>query len=223
MFDGKKAVIFDLDGTLIDSMGIWGKLDRELVEKRGHECPDDFEETISRMTPFQLYNYIAKKYGPPGETAEDVLNDLQDLITHKIVNVCPEKNRSWDFVRYCHSKGMKLGIASNNDKSTIYQLLEKQGVRDLFSTVRTSSEVPRTKPAPDVYLLAARDLGVNPKECLVFEDLPAGIQAGKSAGMTVCAVQDSYSDDWDDLKRSLADYYSSSYEDLLNGKYEKLK
>ena len=223
MFDGKEAVIFDLDGTLIDSMYIWDKIDQEIIEARGHKFPDDFFDVISNMRAVQIYDYIAKKYGRPGETGDDIRRELQQLVTHKIVNVCKEKPHSWDFVRFCAKKGLKLGIASNNEKQTILKLLEKQGVKELFSTVRTSADVPRSKPYPDIYLLAAKDLGVLPAKCLVFEDLPAGISAGKSAGMTVCAVQDSFSDDYDDLKRQLADYYTSSYEDVMNGKYETLK
>ena len=110
MFDGKKAVIFDLDGTLIDSMWIWDQLDREIIESRGHTFPPDFYQKVAGMG-ISFYAYIAKKYGLPGETDEDIRNEYQKLITHKIVNVCPEKPRSWDFVRYCHSRGMKLGIA----------------------------------------------------------------------------------------------------------------
>lgn len=78
------------------------------------------------------------------------------------------------------------------------------------------------KPAPDVYLEAARRLGVPAEKCIVFEDIPVGIQAGKSAGMRTCAIRDDYSQSQDGEKRRLADYYIESYAQALDGSYEKL-
>ena len=78
------------------------------------------------------------------------------------------------------------------------------------------------KPAPDIYLLVAETLGVKPEDCLVFEDVPMGILAGKNAGMKVCAVDDPFSRPQEDKKRELADYYIMDYEDIKNNTYEVL-
>lgn len=86
----------------------------------------------------------------------------------------------------------------------------------------TCCEVQKGKPEPDVYLEVARRLGVHPEECLVFEDIPAGILAGKAAHMTACAVYDDYSVRYDEEKRSLADYYIHSYDEVLDGTFEVL-
>ena len=86
----------------------------------------------------------------------------------------------------------------------------------------TSCEVSRGKPAPDVYLEAARRLAATPRQCLVFEDVPMGIRAGKNAGMQVCAVEDAFSAKQESEKRRLADYYISDYEQILNHTYEVL-
>ena len=86
-----------------------------------------------------------------------------------------------------------LGIASSNSRELIAACLRSNHVADFFDSITISCDVPKGKPAPDVYLLAARTLGVRPEECLVFEDIPEGIQAGKNAGMKVCAVEDAFS------------------------------
>ena len=80
-----------------------------------------------------------------------------------------------------------------------------------------------SKPAPDVYLAAAKDLNVSPENCLVFEDVPMGILAGKNAGMKVCAVEDSYSKEQMEQKKKLADYYIKDYDEVLNQTFEVLK
>ena len=80
-----------------------------------------------------------------------------------------------------------------------------------------------SKPAPDVYLAAAKSLNVSPENCLVFEDVPMGILAGKNAGMKVCAVEDSYSKEQMEQKKKLADYYIKDYDEVLNQTFEVLK
>ena len=91
-----------------------------------------------------------------------------------------------------------------------------------FDVVRTACEVAKGKPAPDVYLLVAKELGVEPARCLVFEDVPMGILAGKNAGMKVCAVDDECSRPQEGRKRELADYYIYQYDDIRNETYEVL-
>ena len=93
---------------------------------------------------------------------------------------------------------------------------------DYMDAFLTANEVTRGKPAPDVYLAVAEKLGLEPKDCLVFEDIPAGIQAGLSAGMRVCAVEDAYSARLMQQKKSLAHYYITSYDEVLDHTYEVL-
>ena len=93
---------------------------------------------------------------------------------------------------------------------------------DYIQEIVTACEVERGKPAPDVYLEAARRLCAEPGNCLVFEDVPMGIRAGKNAGMQVCAVEDPFSSQQVQEKRRLADYYISNYEQVLNCSYEVL-
>ncbi len=100
--------------------------------------------------------------------------------------------------------------------------MESNGLGKYIQVVRTACDVAKGKPAPDIYLKVAEDLGVDSENCLVFEDVPMGILAGKNAGMPVCAVEDSHSQNQTEEKRRFADYYINSFHDIFNGTYEIL-
>jgi 16S rRNA pseudouridine516 synthase len=108
-----------------------------------------------------------------------------------------------------------MGIASSNSIDMISAVLDSRGIRDYFDAITTGCEVEHGKPAPDVYLKTAQKLGIAPENCLVFEDIPAGIRAGAAAGMITCAVEDEHSAWIRAEKISLADYYIRDYEELL--------
>ena len=97
------------------------------------------------------------------------------------------------FLEFLKQEQILMGIATSNAKELALAALDALQIREYFSSVRTGCEVKKGKPAPDVYLKVAEDLGVQPEECLVFEDVPKGIEAGRNAGMTVCAVDDAFS------------------------------
>ena len=119
-----------------------------------------------------------------------------------------------EFLDYCRSQGIKLGIATSNSREIVDMVMEARGVADYFSCITTACEAKKGKPAPDVYLLTAQQLSVDPKNCLVFEDIVFVIQAGKAAGMEVCAVDDAYSAYQEAEKRSLADYYIKDFREI---------
>jgi beta-phosphoglucomutase-like phosphatase (HAD superfamily) len=118
--------------------------------------------------------------------------------------------------------GIKLGISSSNSIELVIATLEALNVRHFFKAVHTSCEVKSGKPCPDVYLLSAADLNVSPEKCLVFEDVPMGIMAGKNAGMRVCAIDDEFSRNQEATKRELADFYIKDYNDIIKSTYEVL-
>ncbi|EJW99957.1 haloacid dehalogenase, IA family protein, partial [gut metagenome] len=127
-----------------------------------------------------------------------------------------------NFLAYLKEREIKMGVASSNDRALIDATLSCHGILDYFSTIVTACEVCAGKPAPDVYLEAAKRLEVQPEECLVFEDIAMGLRAGKSAGMKTCAVKDDYSLSQDVEKRKIADYYIETYDQILDHTYEEL-
>ena len=127
------------------------------------------------------------------------------------------------FLREMKQRGMRMGIATSNDRGQLDAAAYAHGLYDYIDEVLTANEVARGKPAPDVFLAVSEKLGILPQECLVFEDVPQGIRAGLAAGMKVCAVSDRYSQAQQEEKRALAHYYIDSYEQVLSGTFERLK
>ena len=121
-----------------------------------------------------------------------------------------------------HKEGKKLGIATSNTRVLAEGTLENNKILGFIDSMWTSDEAKAGKPSPEVYLRVAKSLGVEPERCLVFEDVPKGILAGKNAGMKVCAVEDPFSKPQEALKRELADYYIQDFDDIKNHTYEVL-
>jgi HAD superfamily hydrolase (TIGR01509 family) len=126
------------------------------------------------------------------------------------------KEGALDLLKYLKRNHMKAGIATSNSRELVDLVIAKLGIKDYFQTIRTSCEVERGKPSPDIYLLVSKDLGVSAEHCLVFEDVPAGVLAGKNAGMRVCGVFDPFSEADKELIMEQADYYIHSFHELLD-------
>ena len=126
-----------------------------------------------------------------------------------------------EFLEFLKQEQILMGIATSNAKELALAALDALQIWEYFSSVRTGCEVKKGKPAPDVYLKVAEDLGVQPEECLVFEDVPKGIEAGRNAGMTVCAVDDAFSASDEKEKKEKADYFIRSYDEIQAKTYER--
>lgn len=208
------AVIFDLDGTLVDSMWIWTKIDIEYLGRFGISCPEDLQSAIEGMSFSETAAYFKKRFAIP-DSIEKIKADWNEMTREKYKNEVPLKPGAADFLKKCRSRGMRLGIATSNSTELVSEAAQSLGVRDYFDVIMTACEVSRGKPAPDIYLAVAERLSVSPARCLVFEDIAPGIQAGLAAGMKVCAVEDAYSLQKKQEKQELADYYIHDYRELL--------
>ncbi|MFR3727486.1 HAD family hydrolase [Lacrimispora sp.] len=215
MLNGKKAVIFDLDGTLVDSMWMWKTIDIEFLESRGMECPDDLQKEIEGMSFSETAFYFKERFKLK-ESLEEIKEIWVGMSIEKYRNEVPLKPGAKTFLEYIAKNGLKAGIATSNGRQMVDAVIESLHIGQYFQVVATSCEVAAGKPAPDIYLKVAEELSVSPSHCLVFEDVPAGILAGKRAGMTVCAVDDEFSREMEEEKRQLADYYISDYYQILN-------
>ena len=209
-----KAVLFDLDGTLVDSMWIWEKIDIEYLGGFGIELPDDLQSCIEGMSFSETAEYMKKRFFIP-DSVEEMKNTWNRMAWEKYTKEVPLKKGAYEFLQYCKEHGIKLGIATSNSKELVSAVLEALDVYGLFTAIVTGCEVERGKPWPDVYLEAARRCNVSPGNCLVFEDIIPGIMSGKAAGMRVCAIEDAYSEHQKDIKIEKADYYIRDYRDIL--------
>lgn len=211
-----KAVIFDLDGTLVDSMWMWKAIDVEYLARFGLTCPDDLQKEIEGMSFSETALYFKERF-QLRETLDEIKDAWIQMSIEKYRREVALKPGARAFLEYISGQGLAAGIATSNGIAMVDAVLDALDIRRYFKVVATACEVAAGKPAPDIYLSVADRLQVAPEDCIVFEDVPAGIRAGKSAGMTVFAVEDDFSLDMKEEKERLADYYIRDYFELLDG------
>lgn len=208
----KKAVIFDLDGTLVDSMWMWHAIDVEYLGRYGYRCPPMLQREIEGMSFSETAVYFKETFHIP-DSLEAIKASWIDMSIEKYRSEVPPKKGAVRFLQYLRGRGIRMGIATSNGRDMVDAVLNALGIADYFQVVVTGCEVAAGKPAPDIYLRAAERLQTDPRDCMVFEDVTAGILSGTAAGMTVCAVEDAHSAWMRNEKIRLADFYIEDYED----------
>lgn len=211
--NNKKAVIFDMDGTLIDSMWVWAAIDKEFLGKRGFICTPEIQHDVEGMSFHETARYFKERFHLP-EDLQTIMDTWNDMAYDKYEHEVMLKPGVREFLEYLRKKNIKMGISTSNAPKLVHLCLRALGIDDYFGAVTTAAEISQGKPNPDIYLLTAKKLDVNPCDCLVFEDVPNGILAGKRAGMEVCAVDDETSRHLNDQKKGLADYFINSFTEL---------
>ena len=215
MLKNIEAIIFDVDGTIADSMWMWKQIDIEYLERFGISLPSDLQKNIEGKSFKETAIYFKERFLIP-DSIDTMMADWNEMAAHKYQYEIPLKKGVLEFIKQCKEKGILLGIATSNSVELLTYLLKAHKLENEFDVIITGSDGLKGKPAPDMYLEAAKRLKVEPKKCLVFEDIIPGILAGKRAGMKVCAIEDAYSKDVLSEKKKEADYYIDSFEELLD-------
>lgn len=208
-----EALIFDLDGTLIDSMWIWKEIDREYLSRFNIETPPDIQLQIEGKGFTETAVYFKERFLLTDDV-ETIKRHWNELAWEKYTTQVQMKPGVVDFLHYAKKKNFKMGIATSNSVELARRVADVHGLHDFFTVIKTSCDVKRGKPAPDVYHMVAAELQTAPERCLVFEDIIAGIMAGKAAGMTVCGVDDEYSAWQREDKIRLCNYYICHYDEI---------
>lgn len=214
MLTNIKACLFDMDGTLLNSMHIWKDIDIEFLARFGHELPPTLQREIEGKSFRETAVYIKDKFQIP-LSIEEIMNIWNEMAFQKYSKEIFFKDGAFEFIKMLKEKGIRTAICTSNSRELVNAVAEHLGFMSYFDTVITSCEVGAGKPAPDIYLEAAKRVGAEPEFCLVFEDIVTGLMAGKRAGMKLCAVEDEYSADQKEAKKAMADYYVEDYLDLL--------
>ena len=185
-----EAVVFDLDGVLLDSEEIWDRAREELAHERGGRWHDQAQRDMMGMSSTEWSRYMADVIGlpePPEEINREVVHRLTELYREEL----PAIPGAREAVERLAAR-WPLGLASSSNRELIDLVLELLGVQHLFTATVSSEEVARGKPAPDVYLEAARRLGVDPATAAAVEDSQNGILSAKAAGMRVIAIPNAH-------------------------------
>ena len=181
-----EAVVFDMDGVLIDSEPVWERVRRKLVADRGGQWAQDAQDRLMGMSTAEWSAYMSEDLGmrlPPRQVAELVIA----AVAAEYRAYLPLLPGAVEAVRELSAR-WPLAIASSAPKSLIEAVLDDSGLRSAFSAAVSSEEVPHGKPAPDVYLAAAERLGVPPTACAAVEDSANGLRSAAAAGLAVIAV-----------------------------------
>ena len=180
------AVIFDLDGVLVDSESVWDSVREQLTRESGGRWHDHAQRDMMGMSSLEWSRYMHETMGvpmPPDEISRLVVARLEDRYRRDL----PLLPGAVETVRDL-AGAWPLGLASSSNRPIIDLVLDLTSLTDCFAATVSSEEVERGKPAPDVYLEAARRLDVEPAACAAIEDSTNGIRAGKAAGMLVAVV-----------------------------------
>jgi HAD superfamily hydrolase (TIGR01509 family) len=181
-----EAVVFDLDGVLLDSEHVWDEARQQLARERGGRWTENASRDMMGMSSLEWSRYMRQTIGvadPPEQISAEVVRRLQKIYREDLPLFAGAREAVERLAR-----GWPLGLASSSNRELIDLVLALSGLAPLFRATVSSEEVAGGKPAPDVYLEAARRLGVPAARCTAVEDSENGIRSAKAAGMRVLAI-----------------------------------
>jgi HAD superfamily hydrolase (TIGR01509 family) len=182
-----EAVVFDMDGVLIDSEPVWERVRRRFVADCGGRWAADAQDRMMGMSTGEWSAYLAADFGISGLTAQQAAAEVIAAMAVEYSGHLPLLPGAVDAVRSLAGR-WPLGVASSSPRSLIETVLDTAELASAFAAVVSSEEVPRGKPAPDVYLTAASRLGVRAEACAAVEDSSNGLRSAAAAGLTVIAI-----------------------------------
>lgn len=210
LVDNSKAIIFDLDGTLIDSMNVWSDIDKEFFKMHDLPFEKDYQKEIGHKGLKEIAAYTKTRYNLK-ESEDEIVTIWLDMAKEAYAYKIPLKEGVKSFLEYLQSKNIKMGIATSNSLELTELVLKHHDIYKYFSKVVTVNELKTNKGSPDIYLHISDSFGLVPSECIVFEDLLTGIRTAKKAGYKVVGVKEISSLDKEKEIREIADLYISNY------------
>lgn len=212
-----KGIIFDMDGTLVNSSHVWSDIDRKFLQKRGLSVPDDYYKKVSAMDFQRAAEYTIKRFNLD-EKPSDIIEEWTGYAENEYANNVFIKDNVDEFLDYIKSHGVKIALATASNERLYTAVLKNNGIYNMFDFFASTSQVSRGKGFPDVYEFACSNIELQPNECAVFEDIIEGVRGANAGKFTsIACLDDHYSDDWEAMK-SEADFYFRNYSSLFKEK-----
>lgn len=208
-----QCVIFDADGTLLDSMGMWKDITYEYAQSKGVAVPDDLHLTMNRLSIEECAD-MYRELGVPGTTGQ-VVDELAAWAYEGYRTRVGEKPQAAEFMGLLAGHGIRVAVATASQALGVKAALERLGMLPYVDLLLSCTEVGRGKDCPDIFLRCAEHFGARPGECVVFEDSAYAMETAKKAGFPVVAVEDEGSAHLRGEIEALADRYIAGYGELI--------
>ena len=208
-----KGAIFDLDGTVLDSMGLWHKVDVTFFENRNMPVPEGYIQAISPLGTYKAAVYTKETYNIK-ESVEEIIEEWQGIAKKEYSEHVKLKSGVKELILSLQKKGVKLAVATASDPDMFSECLKKYGIFDSFQCIVTVNEVGQGKSSPQIYFRAAEKLGVKVNECAVFEDILVALETAKNAGFYCVGVYDSSSEKDVEKIKEIADEFIFNFNEI---------
>lgn len=212
--DGFKGAIFDLDGTLLNSMGLWQKVDELFFSSRNMTIPDGYIQAISPLGTYNAALYTKNNYNIK-ESIEEIIEEWRITAQREYSENVKLKNNAKEYIHSLKENGVKLCVATASDVEMFRDCLIKNEIFDCFEFFITVNEVGKGKGEPDIYLKAAEKMGVKPCECMVFEDILTGISSAKKGGFYTVAMYDESSKRDEEKIKKISDKFIFDFKEMF--------
>jgi 16S rRNA pseudouridine516 synthase len=214
------AIVFDFDGTLVDSMNLWHQIDVAYLGKRGLNCPDDLSFAVSGKSFTETAEYFKQRF-KLDDSIDTIKAEWDEMSRKSILTEVDFKPGTLAFLTWVQQQGIPMSIATSNTRSVLELFLPEHGIDHFFHSLHFTCEVGRGKPHPDVFLEAAKALEVAPENCLVFEDTLEGINGALAAGMPVISVDDPHQYHRLELIQNASLYHIKNYQELITDRFSQ--
>lgn len=207
-----RGAIFDLDGTILDSMFIWDTIGESYLRSLGIEPKEDLKKTFQTFSLEQAAHYY-REYYQVTLSIEEIINGVNDMVARYYTDMVPLKPCVNDFLLELKKQGIRMCIATATERKLAEAALKRCKVRKLFSEIFTCTQAGKSKESPDIYRAAQRHLGTEKKETIVFEDAVHALYTAKADGFVTAAVYDIHEENQEKMK-AISDFYIKDFSEV---------